>query len=98
VLRWAGVGLLVLVGLFYYRPIRAYLQTSQALESRRADIHALEAQRRELLRRLNASKTQAALAREARRLGYVRPGEHLYIVKGIDEWRHKLVGTVKGHG
>jgi cell division protein FtsB len=89
VLRWAGIGLLVLVGLFYYRPIRGYLQTNKALQSRRADIRALEAQRKELLRRLNASKTQAALAREARRLGYVRPGEHLYIVKGIDEWRSK---------
>ena len=31
--------------------------------------------------------TPEALAREARRLGYVKPGERLFIVKGIDAWR-----------
>jgi hypothetical protein len=27
--------------------------------------------------------------REARRLGYVAPGERLYIVKGIKSWRRQ---------
>jgi hypothetical protein len=33
------------------------------------------------------------VAREARRLGYVRQGEHLFIVKGIGAWRraHTIV-------
>jgi hypothetical protein len=28
-----------------------------------------------------------ALAREARRLNLVRPGEKLFIVKGVSDWR-----------
>ena len=40
-----------------------------------------------LERRLAEADTPEALAREARRLGYVKPGERLFIVKGIDAWR-----------
>ncbi len=32
------------------------------------------------------SGTGQALLEEARRLGYVRPGEHLFIVHGVKEW------------
>jgi hypothetical protein len=45
---------------------------------------------------LRASTSIAALAREARRLGYVRPGEHLFIVKGIAAW--KKAHTINGDG
>ena len=31
--------------------------------------------------------SDAALAREARRIGYVKPGERLFIVKGINAWQ-----------
>jgi hypothetical protein len=31
--------------------------------------------------------SDAALAREARRIGYVKPGERLFIVKGISSWQ-----------
>jgi hypothetical protein len=37
------------------------------------------------------------VARGARALGYVRPGEHLYIVKGINEWRKRLKEAEKCH-
>ena len=40
-----------------------------------------------LARRLTSSTQPEALARRARQLGLVRPGERLFIVKGIDAWR-----------
>ena len=39
-----------------------------------------------LEQRLTHSTTGQNLLEEARRLGYVRPGEHLFIVHGVKEW------------
>ena len=33
------------------------------------------------------SETVTALAREARRMRLVKPGERIFIVKGVAEWR-----------
>ena len=84
--RWLGVGAVCLIALLYYRPVRTYVQTHRTLVKREADVRALQAQRRALERKLAASATNAALVREARRLGYVRPGERLFIVKGLEAW------------
>jgi cell division protein FtsB len=89
-LRWAGVAALALVGLLYYRPLKAYVSTHKAVAERRAEVRALQAQKQALAHRLAVSASLPALEREARRLGYVKPGEHLYIVKGIGEWRKEL--------
>jgi cell division protein FtsB len=97
-LRWAAVGALALVSLLYVHPLRAYLETRHALDERRAEVRALEAQKHELEHRLAVSASLTALEREARRLGYVRPGEHLYIVKGIGEWRRRLRASLRGRG
>jgi hypothetical protein len=40
----------------------------------------------------------ATLAREARALGYVKPGEHLFIVKNIDAWRRRLKASLQPRG
>ncbi len=85
--RWLGVAAVVLVAYLYYHPLRTYFETRNQLGSRRAEVTRLEAQKRELQRRLEASTSVDSLAREARALGYVRPGEHLFIVKGIEAWR-----------
>ena len=45
------------------------------------------AEKSRLEERLADSTTVAALAREARRMSLVRPGERLLIVKGVREWR-----------
>ncbi len=37
---------------------------------------------------LNQGQPLDALVREARRLGLVKPGERLFIVKGISAWVH----------
>jgi cell division protein FtsB len=85
-LRWLAVGGLVVVALLYYRPLRTYLHTRHALSERAAEVRALRAEKRSLERRVTASTSADALTREARRLGLVKPGERLFIVKGIDAW------------
>jgi cell division protein FtsB len=86
--RWFAVGALVLIGLLYYRPLKAYVDAHAQLAQREQAVLKLKEQRARLKQQLGASTSVATLAREARaRLGYVRPGEHLFIVKGINEWR-----------
>ncbi|HKG42748.1 MAG TPA: septum formation initiator family protein [Gaiellaceae bacterium] len=88
VMRWVGVAAIVLVGLLYARPLRSYVQTKHDLARRAAEVQALKADRRALQHRLAESTTGEALTRQARRLGLVRPGERLFIVKGISAWVH----------
>jgi cell division protein FtsB len=85
--RWLGLMTIIVVAYLYYHPLRTYFETRSDVAARRAEVARLAEQRRELQRRVAASTRVDALAREARRLGYVRPGEHLFIVKGIQAWR-----------
>ncbi len=65
----------------------SYFHARGEVAQRHAEVRALQKQKQALLERLAFSTSTDALAREARRLGFVRPGEHLYIVKGIPAWR-----------
>jgi len=94
--RWSAVGAVVIVAYLYYHPLRTYLATRHELSSRRAEVAQLAAHKSELERRLGASASLGTLAREARQLGYVRPGEHLFIVKGIPAWRQHLATIAHG--
>lgn len=85
--RWLILAVFGFVAFLYYQPLRTYLDTNDALEQRSVEVESLRAERRSLERRLVEADTPDALAREARRLGYVKPGERLFIVKGIDAWR-----------
>jgi cell division protein FtsB len=87
-LRWLAVGAILLVGLLYARPLRSYLSTKHDLARRAADVRALKSERRALQHRLAESSSAEALTKQARRLGLVRPGERLYIVKGVSAWLH----------
>jgi cell division protein FtsB len=89
VLRWAAVATLVIVALLYYRPLKSYLETRASLQERRAEVQELRAKRDDLARRLEDADTPEALARRARKLGLVKPGEQLFIVKGIEEWKRR---------
>ena len=84
--RWIAVGLIGLIGYAYYHPLRSWIGTRQELQSRRAEVAQLAAQERELRQRVQASAQLDSLGRQARQLGYIRPGEHLFIVKGIQVW------------
>jgi cell division protein FtsB len=88
-LRWLGVGVLCLVAFLYFRPVRAYFHTRHALEQRSVEVRRLSQQKQRLQRLLAASTSDAALEREARRLGLVKPGEQLFIVKGIERWKQQ---------
>jgi cell division protein FtsB len=88
-LRWAALATLAIVALLYYRPLKSYVETRTSLQERQAEVRQLRAKRDELARRLEATDTPEALARRARKLGLVKPGEQLFIVKGIEEWRRK---------
>ena len=86
-LRWCFVGVGVFVGFLYYRPLTTYFETRAAVSQRAAEVRELEAENARLAERLERSSTLEALSREARRSSLVRPGERLFIVKGIEEWR-----------
>jgi cell division protein FtsB len=96
--RWLAVGALVLVALLYYRPLKAYVDARGELGQRRQVVHRLQAEKAKLERGLGSSTSLQTLSREARSLGYVRPGEHLFIVKGIQQWRQRERGTLPRHG
>jgi Septum formation initiator len=81
------VAVLALVTFLYYRPLTSYVATKGDLDRRRVEVAELRAEREQLERRLVRSTSVASLRREARRIGYVRPGERLFIVTGIPEWR-----------
>ena len=94
------VWLLALLGVavyLYYRPLSSYVQTRHDLTAERAEVQSLRAQKLRLEQRLQASTSLEATRREARRIGYVRPGEHLFIIKGIPEWL-KARRSVGGDG
>ena len=83
------MGALLLVALLYYRPMRAYLDARGQRASREAAVQRLRDEHATLQRRLHASSSLPVLAREARALGFVRKGEHLFIVKNVEQWRKK---------
>jgi cell division protein FtsB len=98
VLRWAAVATLAVVALLYYRPVRSYLETRSSVMERQAEVRELRAKRDRLARRLEEAETPEALARRARKLGLVKPGEQLFIVKGIEEWRRRMDTRIGGDG
>jgi cell division protein FtsB len=84
--RWFAVAALVLVGLLYYRPLHDYFDARSQRAVRQAVVRKLQREQAALQKRLRQASSDAALAAEARTLGYVRPGEHLFIVKDIPQW------------
>jgi cell division protein FtsB len=73
----------------YARPISSYLETRDQLAERQAEVAALRAERARVTARLARATSLDELARAARRIGYVRPGEHLFIVKGTTAWKRR---------
>jgi hypothetical protein len=71
----------------YYRPIASYLETRDELAAGRAEVGTLRIVKAELELRLATSTSVEATRREARRIGYVLPGEQLFVIKGIPDWR-----------
>jgi cell division protein FtsB len=85
--RLLALGGIVVLGLLYWKPLHTYLSTKQELHRRQAEVSSLATQRRQLERQIAAVGSGGELVLEARRLGLVKPGERLFIVRGIDAWR-----------
>jgi cell division protein FtsB len=90
--RWFAMGALVLVGLLYYRPLHDYVDARSQRAVQLAAVRKLRNEQAALQQRLKHASSPAALAAAARTLGYVRPGEHLFIVKDIPQWRRRQHG------
>jgi cell division protein FtsB len=95
-LLWFGL-LLAATAYLYSQPIASYLGVRGDLAGRRAEIETLRTRKAALeLRLVNATSLEAT-EREARRIGYVRPGEQLFVVKGIPDWR-RAQRSLRGNG
>jgi len=96
--RWFAVAALLLVALLYYRPLKAYVDAHSQLSQRELVVRKLQTEQARLRHRVASSTSVGTLAREARGLGYVKPGEHLFIVKGINRWRKLQRASMMAHG
>ena len=99
-LRWLAAALFVVIAFLYFKPVRTYFETRDSLAGRAAEVRALATERAALRRRLAVRRSNEALIRAARRLGYVGPHERLFIVKGIREWRRhrEAAASARAHG
>jgi cell division protein FtsB len=95
--RWFAVGALVLVGLLYYRPLHDYLDARSERAVKTAAVVHLQKEQTSLEKRLQRAWSPSVIAREARALGYIQPGEHLFIVKDIPQWRRRRHAASGGH-
>ena len=61
------------------------------MQERQTELAALERENARLTHRLALAGQDSFVEREARRLGLVQPGERLFIVKGVEDWRRGSV-------
>src|SRR5262245_41771290 len=95
--RALALAVLVLIGLLYYRPLHDYFSSRAQRAERLTQVARLQREQRALERKLRAASSAAALAAQERLLGYIRPGDHLYLVKNIPQWRRQNASR-HGHG
>ncbi|MGH3034931.1 MAG: septum formation initiator family protein [Gaiellaceae bacterium] len=81
--------MLIAIAVAYVQPIRAYREAKADVAERQARVVRLERAAVALEQHLARAGTSTFVEQEARWLGLVRPGERLFIVTGIDEWRKR---------
>ncbi len=90
-IRWDRVGriallaLLAVVLLLYIAPLRNWLAQSEAADRQQNELRALERTHDRLATRARDLRRDAAVEREARRLGMVKRGERAYVIQGAGE-------------
>jgi cell division protein FtsB len=87
--RLLAIGAILLVAFLYWKPMHTYLRAKHDLQARRAEVQSLQAEKAKLEKKIALANTGPELIRQARLLGLVRPGEQLFIVRGITAWRHR---------
>jgi type II secretory pathway component PulJ len=85
--RLLAIGAIALVGFLYWKPMHSYMRTKREVQSRSAQVAVLRAERQRLEKKIARANTAPELIRQGRFLGLVRPGERLFIVRGIPAWR-----------
>ena len=80
--------MLLIVAVGYVQPLRAYRDATADVAARQTEVERLASANVRLEGRIAETETPEFVEREARKLGLVKPGERLYIVTGIDEWKH----------
>jgi cell division protein FtsB len=80
---------LLAVAVGYVQPLRAYRDASANVAERKVEVERIAAANTQLEQRIAETETAEFVAREARKLGLVRPGERLFIVTGIEEWKQE---------
>lgn len=95
-LLWA-VAIVGITVYLYYRPLSSYVETRNDLTTSRTEVESLRLVKAELELRLVNSTSPDSIEREARRIGFVKPGERLFVVKGIPAWRKARSAERDGH-
>jgi cell division protein FtsB len=89
--RWDRVGrvalVLVLFGVLvsYLNPIVNLLDAWRDSKAGEAELVQLQREHASLQQQVDEAETDAALEREARKLGMVRPGERAYVIRGLED-------------
>jgi cell division protein FtsB len=88
-IRWDRVGrvallcVLVAIVALYVGPARSYFTTRTEAAEKRAEVQRLEREHERLLERRRSLLQPQTLEHEARRLGYVEPGEKAYVIEDL---------------
>lgn len=94
-LRWIGLVVLLAVAVGYVQPLRAYRDARADVSAQQAEVDRIARANVALGQRIAEAGTAEYVEREARKLGLVKPGERLFIVTGIDEWKHERRARAK---
>jgi cell division protein FtsB len=79
--RWALLAVFALVAYLYVGPARTWWSTYAEAKRKRADVAELRERHDSLQARKRELKREDALETEARKLGMVKAGEKLYVVR-----------------
>ncbi len=81
--RFALLATLVFILVLYISPAKHWIQQSATAGRQSDELRELNAEHRDLARRVRALRDPGALEREARRLGMVREGERAYVIQNL---------------
>ena len=87
--------MLLAVAVGYVQPLRAYRDASANVAAKNAEVEQIAEANVRLEQSIGETETPEFVEREARKLGLVKPGERLYIVTGIDEWKKERQARAK---
>jgi cell division protein FtsB len=79
--RWALICVFALVIYLYIGPARTWMSTYAEAKRKREDVASLRAQNERLRERKQRLERTGAVELEARKLGMVKAGEKLYVIK-----------------